>query len=190
MSVHVMLDLETMGTSRDAAIVAIGAVRFDPVELFVDQRGMFYRTISLVDACRHGGVIDPRTVLWWLQQSADARREVEHGAGHISHALSDFTAWLSDSCAGNTEAVRVWGNAASFDCTILGSAFARCDLPQPWSYWQERCYRTMRYAVAGNRVLPTKADRALVHHRADHDALSQAYALVALATAFPGWDWN
>ena len=36
---NVMLDLETMGTSPDAAIVSIGAVAFDPLRLRIIQGG-------------------------------------------------------------------------------------------------------------------------------------------------------
>jgi len=45
---EVMLDLETMGQGPDAAIVAIGAVAFDPVTHWLGDP--FYRLVDLESA--------------------------------------------------------------------------------------------------------------------------------------------
>jgi exodeoxyribonuclease VIII len=62
---NVMVDLETMGNGPAAAIVAIGAVEFDPD---TGQLGReFYREVDLEDSAFRGGVIDASTVLWWMR---------------------------------------------------------------------------------------------------------------------------
>jgi hypothetical protein len=66
-----MLDLETMGTSPNAAIVAIGAVKFDPGT--GELGGRFYQVVDLASSVAAGCVIDPDTVLWWMRQSPEAR---------------------------------------------------------------------------------------------------------------------
>ena len=73
---HIMIDLETMGTRPDAPIVAIGAVAFRPDSQHKDGEmelggiyGTFYMTIDLAKSVREGAVIDPDTVMWWMQQS-------------------------------------------------------------------------------------------------------------------------
>ncbi|MFM9673750.1 3'-5' exonuclease, partial [Streptomyces galilaeus] len=70
---HVMLDLETMGQGNNAAIVAIGAVFFEPTTGEIGDT--FYRKIDLESAAQYGE-IDPNTVLWWLKQSDAARAEI------------------------------------------------------------------------------------------------------------------
>ena len=65
----IMLDLETMGTGTQAAIVAIGAVEFDLEKGILGEE--FYRTVDLSSSISCGGIIDADTVLWWMQQSED-----------------------------------------------------------------------------------------------------------------------
>ena len=67
---HIMIDLETMGTRADAPIVSIGAVAFDAKG--IDRE--FYCTVSLHSAVRSGAVIDPSTVMWWLVRQNRAGR--------------------------------------------------------------------------------------------------------------------
>jgi exodeoxyribonuclease VIII len=52
----IMLDLETMATTRDAAIVAIGAVEFDAASGLIGDR--FYVPVDLVSSVSAGGRID------------------------------------------------------------------------------------------------------------------------------------
>ena len=70
---HIMLDLETMGNSSNAAITAIGAVKFDIANGITDS---FYLKVDLESAVALGGKMDPSTVIWWLGQNdaADLRR--------------------------------------------------------------------------------------------------------------------
>ena len=82
---EVMLDLETMGNGPDAAIVAIGAVAFDIETATISPRG-FYVRVDLESAIGSGGVMDPSTVIWWLQQSDEAREEITRLAGGVTEA--------------------------------------------------------------------------------------------------------
>ena len=52
----VMLDLETMGNGPHAAIIAIGAVKFDTQAQEIGEK--FYTVIDLESAVAHGGVMD------------------------------------------------------------------------------------------------------------------------------------
>mgnify|MGYP006408929027 CR=1 FL=1 len=66
---HIMIDLETMGTRPDAPIISIGAVAFDangPLD-------SFYAGVNLGSSVNSGAKIDASTVLWWMQQSDEAR---------------------------------------------------------------------------------------------------------------------
>lgn len=162
----VMIDLETMGQSPDAAIVAIGAVEFNRETCELGQE--FYTTVELESSVRAGGVIDPSTVMWWLSQSADARAALTSGVGvQLPVALASFSGWLR--MRDDLSKVRIWGNGADFDNVILANAYRRLALPAPWKFWNSRCYRTWK---SENRHVPM--ERSGVHHNALDDAISQA----------------
>ena len=159
---QIMLDLETLGTSERAVILSIGACMFyeddngivdEPFEVHIDPN-------SCVDA---GLVMDASTVMWWMRDERDAARKVLMGHPRValSDALNRFSAWMGADKP-------VWGNGATFDTVILRNAYAAAGKPAPWSYWNDRCYRTMKART------PFAMQRKGVHHSAMWDAISQA----------------
>ena len=63
----------------------------------------------------------------------------------------------------------VWGNGATFDNVILSNAYKAAGMEQPWKFWDDRCYRTVK------GLLPDiKIERLGTHHNAVYDAMSQA----------------
>ena len=131
-----MLDLETMGTASNSAIIAIGACYFDTVTGELGDE--FYREVNLKSANDCGGVIDPSTVIWWMNQSDDARNKFakNNKAGHIMTVLAELSTWFKDGSI-------VWGNGSSFDNTILRNAYERSSLNAPWEFWNDRDVRTI-----------------------------------------------
>lgn len=167
----VMLDLETMGNGPRAAIVAIGAVEFDPDTGTVGER--FYQAVDLATSVSMGGEMDASTVLWWMQQGDEARAAFSDGGAPLASALLDFSTWMHER--GTRDEVRVWGNGAAFDNVILASAYKASMQVQPWRHWNDRCYRTIKALHPG-----VKMERTGVHHNAADDAESQARHLVAM----------
>jgi hypothetical protein len=163
---HVMIDLETMGTSPNAPIVAIGACRFDKDGVAENK---FYATISLSSAVASGAEMDADTVLWWMQQDNNAKAEVFNATGDAELSLLAFTNWLR-----LRDISGVWGNGASFDNVILAQTYRRFDQPQPWPFWLDRCYRTVKNFSDVEMV------REGTHHNALDDAVSQANHLIAI----------
>ena len=167
----IMLDLETMGTGPNAAIVAIGAVAFDIQSGTIGDR--FYRVVDLGTSVAMGGEIDADTVLWWMKQSDDARAMFTRDSVPLSLALTSFSFWM---CAhGAPDNVRVWGNGAAFDNVILSSAYRRSAYMQPWKHYNDRCYRTVKSLYPD-----VKLERVGTHHNAVDDAESQARHLIAM----------
>lgn len=158
---QVMIDIETMGQTPSAPIVAIGACEICALP------ETFYRTISLETACESGGVIDASTVTWWLRQLDEARAEIAVG-DEIKDVLISFARWL-EAISPDPDQLIVWANGASFDFPILTESFRRCGLPRPWHFWNERDYRTVK---AMHPHL--KAQRNGVKHNALDDARTQA----------------
>jgi DNA polymerase III epsilon subunit-like protein len=162
---NVMLDLETMGTDPDAAIIAVGAVRFDLEAGSIGEK--FYAVVDLQSAVANGGVINPSTVLWWMQQGDAARSAFARPGHHIADVLASFTKWLGD------EDAFVWGNGAAFDNVILATAYRNANLPVPWKFYNDRCYRTVRAQYPA-----VSMQRRGTFHNAVDDAESQARHLI------------
>lgn len=166
-----MLDLETMGSGPNAAIVAVGAVMFDIEAGVIGER--FYQVVDLKSAVRLGGEMDPGTVLWWLKQSDAARGAFAAEGAHIAEVLAGFERFISWNST--PERVRIWGNGALFDNVILASAYRNADLMLPWRFWNDRCYRTVKALYPD-----IKPDRVGTHHNAVDDAETQARHLIAM----------
>ena len=67
----IMIDLETLATSPDAAILTIGAVKFDPFGREKDDPKMdsFYVKVDL-DSCDELGLVaNDDTIAWWATQN-------------------------------------------------------------------------------------------------------------------------
>jgi hypothetical protein len=176
MPLDTMIDLETMSTAPDAAVVAIGAVKFDrkrPWRECVSDR--FYTNVSLEDAMRHGGRVGGDTVVWWLGQSEAARKRLTETAPvKVLDALRAFSAWLGK----DNEAV--WGNGSDFDNVVLHRTYYRTRgaADCPWTHRANRCYRTFRAERGRGVEMPT--DLGLLAHYAVDDAAWQAMHLVKI----------
>ncbi|KAA1184953.1 3'-5' exoribonuclease [Photorhabdus heterorhabditis] len=164
-----MLDLETMGTGPNAAIVSIGAVFFNPNTC--DIGDTFYSPVDLASSIRYGGTVDGDTVKWWLRRSDEARAEIYccelPGLFSVLYELSEFTQTDTD--------IKVWGNGAAFDNIILRSAYENCGIPVFWHFWNDRDVRTI--VELGHAIgIDPKNDMQFdgERHNAIDDAIHQA----------------
>lgn len=181
---HVMVDLETFATSADAAIVAIGAVLFDPDQGRVSENPneWFYQVIDLAKS-RLPGKIDPATVMWWLGQDDDARAALTKEKGmRLGHALDDFAFWLCNrGCTPTTKSdFQIWANDPDFDLCILQSAYERYGRPIPWSFRNARSMRTMCRLASEFHLVPDDKTRGGTKHNALDDAIHQAKVVTAI----------
>jgi exodeoxyribonuclease VIII len=167
----IMLDLETMGTTPNSAIIAIGAVEFDIHNNTI--RDKFYTTVDLDSSVKNCGIIDASTVLWWMKQSDESRIELTKNNVDIKTALFSLSIWIKST--GILEETRIWGNGASFDNVILSSAYKNNDIQQPWKFYNDRCYRTIK-SMYPDIIL----HRIGAHHHALNDAESQAIHLMEI----------
>lgn len=159
---HVMLDLETWGTDNKAAIISIGACKFDENEI-IDS---FHVGVDPASCQAFGLNVDADTVMWWMDPERDeARREwLKLEKIDIASAALGFELW----CKNSREVIAIWGNGSTFDNIVLRSAYEATGQKYPVSFRQDRCYRTMRDMTATSMV------RYGTHHNALSDAISQA----------------
>lgn len=175
---HLMIDLETMGNKPNSPIVSIGAVFFEPStgELGAD----FYRVVTLKSAVGGGAVPDADTIMWWLQQSEEARMAIcDKDAISISAALIKLNGFIRDNA--DSGKVQVWGNGATFDNVILRASYDREGIPCPWHFANDRDVRTIvelgkAIGINPRRDIPFEGDR----HNALADAKHQAKYVSAI----------
>jgi len=164
----VMIDLETLATSSDAAILTIGAVKFDPFGREKQEADMdsFYLRVDL-DSCDEIGLVtNDDTIAWWANQSKEAQEEAfsTEGRVHIREAFDQ----LYKFCWG---AKRVWSNGAAFDIVICETVFKRLNKAKPWDFWQVRDVRTAFDLGINPQRPPVTAHHAL------EDAWNQAVGI-------------
>jgi len=160
---NVMIDLETLGSRPGCAILSIGAVAFDPSTGKLGPE--FY---TAVDRRSQPGLhIDHKTLIWWEGQSAEAKAVLDDSCAiGLTYALVNFNQYLSQF---DFRKVKVWGNGSDFDNAIMACCYAYAGLETPWSFWNNRCYRTLKGLVVGPKI-----KREGTYHNALHDAKSQA----------------
>ena len=163
---NVMIDLETMSTDSNAAIVSIGAVFFNENEI----GKKFYVNVDLGSSVMAGGVTDQDTINWWNKQSESVRYALEDMKQPIERALKFFTEFLGDA-----KNIKIWGNSSAFDNVILANAYKRLGNDVPWQFWNDRCYRTMK-----SLFKDVEMKREGEHHNAEDDAVSQAKHLIEI----------
>lgn len=165
---HIMVDLETLSTRPNAAILSIGAVGLDDE---TEDREQFYCVID--DSSIDGEKFDicAETIQWWMNQSEEARAEFKKADKGIVEALEDFAQFVRQY-----DAPLIWGCGSDFDNVILTNAYELSGLEAPWEFWQNRCYRTIKRCF--QQVVPPK--REGVHHNALDDAEYQATHLVSI----------
>jgi hypothetical protein len=172
MGIQVMVDLETLGNGNSAVIIAVGAVKFDPDKPVILPEPFY----SLVDpqSCVDAGLkLDVSTVLWWMKQSDAARAALkpdELNKPGLHAVMSSLMDWYGGD-------LPTWGNGATFDNVILRNAFKAVGMEAPWSFWNDRCYRTMK-----SQYPDVKMARTGTHHNALDDAKSQAVHLCNIFT--------
>lgn len=168
---NVMVDLETLSLSNNPVVLSIGAVKFDANG--IDEE-VFYERISRESCIGLGLVEDANTRAWWEQQDPEVYAEALSGTRSLKEVLEEFTEWLGED-------PKVWGNGACADNIWLKSAYQHCNLPVPWKFWNDRCYRTVM-------ALHPQIDRfkPKIPHHALYDAIAQAETLGHVLTLSNG----
>ena len=164
---HLSIDLETMGTEPGCPILSIGAVYFDPET--GEMGDHFYKAISLESSMELGMKPSASTIMWWMQQSEEARNEFVHKICYPAEkVLREFREFASGSTP--------WGNGATFDIGLLEAAFSMIGLPPTWKFWAIRDLRTLVELTRGEdlRALPFGGEK----HNALYDAIHQAKMVI------------
>lgn len=166
MNNYVMLDLETLSTKSDAAIIAIGVARFD-------QSGVLDTQGWALDESEITGHVDPQTVYWWMRQSDAAKRYSFTGKEKALVAAIELGKFL-------TGCDELWANDPDFDVVVLRTWWdaLRPKMGKfPVSFRHNRSFRTIK-ALAPDCDL-SECYIGTAHNPVD-DAAMQARAVIKM----------
>ena len=137
MTVHGMIDLETLDVFPTATVLSIGAVKFDPTT-DAEPYAELYLKILVDDQDRLGRTTSDSTIEWWGKQDPAVMEEAfdQTGAVTVEEALSQLNRWV----VGVDE---IWGQGYGFDITILENMYRMLGKPIPWQFWQISDARTI-----------------------------------------------
>jgi hypothetical protein len=163
MTTDVMLDLESLGTRPDCAILTLGAVKFDP--FVTDKFGdSIYFRIDVDEQLAMGRQVQDDTLEWWMKQAQDVREEALGEDGRIS--LTSMYQQLNRFLVGVNN---IWCQGPAFDIVILENIYRQMGWPTPWQFWQIRDSRTL-FGVHGD---PREKGKSGLHNALE-DCISQA----------------
>ena len=172
MSEAIMIDIETLGTSKNSVILSIGAVQFNEDGVGTE----FYVQVDPESCTDFGLVIDARTVLWWMDQNDKARRHLTSTKGET---LDAALIKLAQAFNWKAKDLEVWANGVDFDLTILEEAYKAIGMREPWPYWSKMDYCTVKNLVPRSLYEAVK-EAPVVAHNALADAMAQAITLTRL----------
>jgi len=141
----VMIDLETLSTEKNAVIIAIGAVVFDPYgnDSFdkIEKDRMFYARLEFDSQINMHRDISESTIRWWLSQSPEAQAEFAPGKtlAFPETAIVSLNNFIKQHRCGYA-----WGNGATFDNVILQSLYQDYGIKWPVPYWGDMDLRTIK----------------------------------------------
>ena len=137
MTIHAMIDLETLGTSPDCAVLTIGGVKFNPNTISEPYQPFYYRFNVDEQLERRRTVLDS-TLEWWGKQEESVRNEAlgDENRTPVLEVLQVLNKW----CVGVDT---IWCQGPAFDIVILEDMFRQWDHHLPWPFWKIKDSRTL-----------------------------------------------
>lgn len=176
-----MLDLETLGTKADTAVLSIGLVLFNREKILGEKYIVPSLSVQLKKA---GRAVDASTLTWWMQQETAAKQVFKESNASIltiSGAVSDMLTFINGVTRDPN--LLVWSNGAGFDVPIIEHMIHSVNLEAPWKFWNIRCYRTLKclYDIEKEALKGVK-------HNALDDARFQAECVMGFLQKNPELD--
>lgn len=175
---RIMIDLETLSTFPNAAVIAIALAMWDdkaPKE--IRARAWF------IDPDFSIGHSNPETRDWWNEQDPQVRKRV-FGGNETPRDVFQSVNLFVNGFVSSDEEVRVYADPATFDFPILQSQYQALGLPFPWSWRNQRCLRTMKKELADNTGIEIEEVASAIPHDPMPDALAQVQELQTILQVY------
>ena len=170
------LDLETMDTGPEAAVLAIGARIFT-----IDGPSKGFEVFINQGLAAQFGTTSMDTIKWWNKQDPLVYEQVFGGKLHPADAVHQFMQFVSVHAPET-----VWANSPSFDCTILRHLCKQVNLTFPFHFTMERDFRTL-FAMGRDLDINTRdCWKDIRAHLPLDDATAQAKAGAKILTHIYG----
>lgn len=174
-----VVDIETPDNRPTSAILSIGCAALNRDGAV---QATFYTPVSLKDCLNHGLTMGASTIGWWMEQSEEARQVWKEAqskdAPTLAEALKMFSDWM-DSCSSYRDR-EMWGNGSDFDNVIIANACSVVGMGQPWPFWGNDCFRTLK--KRWKKYVP-EPEFVGVKHNAKDDAVHEAVWLARIKIA-------
>lgn len=162
------IDMETLSTEHNAALLSIGAVIHDFGT--GQQVDTFYANITPESSIAAGLNVSESTKAWWSKQGQAAQDVLSVDQRPLRDVLVDFAKWL----AGHGVQYAI-GNGPRADNQWLESACKAVGMQSPIKYWGDLDMRTLTFI--GTHILGLDHWHNTfkgVKHNALHDAINEA----------------
>jgi hypothetical protein len=187
--INITLDLETLSTETNAAIIQIGAcvIPTDRRKISLGISSEFEGTIRYEDCLKwvESKLLHQSedTMQWWEKQDKRAQSNVFSGQDSYLDVLTNFASWIN-SLSNDKSQIAVWGNGSDFDNRILTYSLDAFGLHGVWSYRGNRDLRTLCAIHPLAEPLPWSEVRHGIKHTALADARYEADQINLIKTLF------
>lgn len=158
----IMIDLETLATSPNAAVIQVAAVAFDSRTGAVSPFP-FTADVDLFSAVMLGGEVEAGTAQWWRDRGGLELKDPRP----LREVLGDLSKWLAQF----KDVKRVWCHEP-----ILSGYYERAGIACPWPYNAARDTRTVYDLAEEFGWQKPKGETA---HIALRDCLAQVRCLMS-----------
>lgn len=171
----IMIDLETLATSANSAVIQVGAVAFDSVAGTMSPDA-FTMDVDLFSSVRLGGEVDGPTAQWWGDRGGLELKDPRP----LREVLTGLSEWLGQF----KDVKRVWCQGANFDEPIMAGYYRRAGIDCPWPYYAARDTRTV-YDLAKERGW-SKPEGTQAVHTSLEDCRRQIICLMSALNVLRG----
>jgi hypothetical protein len=180
--IDIVVDLETLGTAEDAAILQIGCKipPFSHRKLPLPIENKFEATIAYEKAINSEFSKDADTLDWWEKQSIEARKSVFSGQDSYEDAFEKLRDWMLSIKAQGFH-IRLWGNGPEFDNRILDYALRCYNIKELWNFRDNHSMRTAQLFFPQTKKWLETMGAKYIKHTALGDASYEAEILEEVA---------
>ena len=143
---HVMYDFETIDNKPSSIVISLGAVAFNKKGIIREGHWVF----DIQEQIDKGRTFNADTLGWWMKQKEAARKVFYEKSKDYTSMVDffidheDFLVKALKEAGESDDQLKVWGNGANFDISMLEHLYQNWGLKIPWKFWNVWCFRTFQ----------------------------------------------
>lgn len=145
MKVGIMKDIESLDLGPKSVVTQLAFVAFD-MDDPEDQFRVVSEYLPIQPQIFLGRTINADTVIWWMNQSEEARAGFKQNTGNdmdeLTSLVNSFNRKLSQVIEGADD-YEIWARGPQFDIVNIETLFGDCGEQVPWKYDRVRDLRTL-----------------------------------------------